>query len=438
MSLPVVAIVGRPNVGKSTLFNRILKRRQAIVAPVPGVTRDRHVGEAEWVGRVIAWVDTGGWLPESSEELQGAITRQILEALRDCDLILLVTDAREGLHPLDEVLAGEIRRLNLTTPVVVAPNKAESEALTEEAKEFCSLGFSAVHPISAMEGRGLGDLLDRIVAALPPKGEETTEETDLRVAVLGQPNVGKSSLVNRLLGEHRMIVHGRPGTTRDAVDTIWKWHGRKILLVDTAGLKRRAHALPAVEFYGTLRTLRALERAHVALFLLDASGPFTRQDQRVASMIRDSGRAVLILVNKWDLVAKETQTAREFELKVRREFPFFDFAPVLFVSAVTGQRLGRLAGELFRLRETWMRTFRPKQLMKILEDLSLHSGEPNVKIKFARQVTSGPPTFALFVRDPSEVRPFHLRFLEDRVRTGLGLHDVPVRLLLRSTKRSRR
>jgi GTP-binding protein len=436
MSLPVVAIVGRPNVGKSTLFNRILRRRQAIVAPIPGVTRDRHIGEAEWGERNIAWVDTGGWLPEPAEELHGAVTRQILEALQDCDLILLVTDTREGLHPLDEIMAQEIRRLNLRAPVLVAANKTESDELERQAREFFALGFDPVLPISAQEGRGIGDLLDRIVDLLPEKGAEPTEEADVRVAVVGQPNVGKSSLVNRLLGEDRMIVHSRPGTTRDAVDAIWKWHGRRILLVDTAGLKRRAHSLPAVEFYGTLRALRALERAHVALFLLDGSRAFTRQDQRVASMIRESGRAVIILVNKWDLVTKETNTAREYELKVREQFPFFDFAPVLFVSSLTGQRLGRLAGEVFRLRESWTRSFQPSQLMDILEGLSLHSGEPRVKIKFARQVTTGPPTFALFVRDPSEIRDSHLRFLEDRLRSGLGLKDVPVRLWLRSTKPS--
>lgn len=438
MPVPVVAIVGRPNVGKSTLFNRILHRREAIVAPVSGVTRDRHIGEAEWAGRAIAWVDTGGWLPETEEDVQGAVTRQVLDALRDCDLILLVTDGREGLHPLDEMFAQEIRTLDLPAPVIVAVNKTESAQVEAQATEFCALGFDPVLPVSAQEGRGVGELLDRVAGALPPKAAPPSPDADVRVAVLGRPNVGKSSLVNRLLGEERMIVHETPGTTRDAVDSVWKWHGRRILLVDTAGLKRRSHSLPAVEFYGALRTLRALERSQVALFLVDASRGFTRQDQRIAGMIRDSGRAVLILVNKWDAVDKDSNTARDYEKKVREQIRSLDFAPVLMVSAVTGQRLSRLAEEIFRLHETSRREVPPGRVMKVLEPLVLHSGGPGIKIKFATQVRREPPTFALHVPDPTGVRPSTLRHLEDRLREGLGLSGVPVRIWLRPSRPSRR
>ena len=436
-SRPVVAIVGRPNVGKSTLFNRILRRRQAIVSPVSGVTRDRHVGEAVWGGLMIAWVDTGGWLPESEEGLQGAVTRQILEALGGCDLIVFVTDAREGLHHVDEMLAREIRRLDLKTPVLVAANKADSPAQEAAAGEFAALGFEPVLPVSAQEGHGLGELLDEAVALLPKTGGGEGEEADVRVAVLGQPNVGKSSLVNRILGEDRMIVDDAPGTTRDAVDAVWRWHGKSILLVDTAGLRRRAHSLPAVEFYGTLRALRALERADVALFLLDATKNVTRQDQRVAALILESGRPTMIIVNKWDLVEKETRTAREYETRIRDEMPFFDFAPLLFASALTGQRLGRLGKEILRLHELSMTEVPTRKLMDLLEGLSLHTGEPRVKIKFAQQIGTAPPTFALYVRDPSEIRQSHRRFLEDRLRKGLGLEGIPLRLRVRASKSSR-
>jgi GTP-binding protein len=434
MPAPVIAIVGRPNVGKSTLFNRLVGGRRAIVAPTPGVTRDRHVGRAVWGGRELTWVDTGGWLPEAEEALQRHVTGQVLEALRECDLVLLVTDAREGLHPLDEMLAEEIRRLGLDAPVLLAANKAESELLEAQAQEFARLGFEGPYPISAQEGRGLGELLDAILRHLPPGGEPAPEE-EIRIAVVGQPNVGKSSLVNRLLGQERMIVDPRPGTTRDAVDSVWKWHGRRFLLVDTAGLRRRPHSLEALDFYSTVRALRALERAHVAFFLVDASRGLTRQDQRVAGIVRESGRAVVILVNKWDLVPKTARTAAEMETRIREAFPFLDFAPILFVSALTGQRLGRLGELVVRLYERWRRSVPTREVMKVLEGLTLHAGEPRIKVPFARQVATGPPTFALFVKDPSRVRASHLRFLEDRLRARLGLEGVPIRLQLRGPRR---
>ncbi|MBU1701860.1 MAG: ribosome biogenesis GTPase Der [Candidatus Eisenbacteria bacterium] len=435
MSRPVVAIVGRPNVGKSTLFNRILKRRLAIVSPVPGVTRDRHIGESIWEGLTIAWIDTGGWLPENEEEIQSAVTHQLFEALHDCDLVLFMTDAREGLHPIDVMFAGEIRRQNLSAPVLVVVNKADSESLENVAVEFTALGWDRILPISAQEGRGIGDMLDAVVKMLPEGGSALTPDADVRVAVLGQPNVGKSSLINKILGEERMIVSGVPGTTRDAVDLVWKWHGRNILLVDTAGIKRRTHSLPALEFYGTMRALKALERSEVVLFLIDATQPIARQDQRIAGLIRDSGRAAIILVNKWDMVEKDTHTAIEFEKNLRDALPFLDFVPVYFISALTGQRVGRLAPKIFELLDTWRKVFPPRRLMELLEELTVSSGEPRVKIKFARQATTGPPSFALYVKDKSEIRTSTLRYLEDRIRDGLGLKEVPVRIWLRSSKK---
>jgi len=435
VSRPVVAIVGRPNVGKSTLFNRILKRRLAIVAPVPGVTRDRHVGEMVWEGRTIAWIDTGGWLPQMEEEIQEAVTHQVFEALHGCDLVLFMTDAREGFHPIDQMFAAELRRQNIEAPVLVVVNKADSAALENEIVEFAALGWEDILPVSAQEGRGVGELLDRVVAMLPEGSTAETEPADVRVAVLGQANVGKSSLINKILGEDRMIVSGTPGTTRDAVDLLWKWHGKRILLVDTAGIKRRAHSLPALEFYGTMRALKALERSEVVLFLIDATQPLARQDQRIAGMIRESGRAVILLVNKWDLVEKETQTAAQFEERLRASLSFLDFVPIYFISALTGQRVGRIAPKIFELQEQWSREFPPRRVMELLEGLTLHSGEPRVKIKFAQQAATRPPSFALYVRDPSEIRTSTLRFLEDRIRKGLELDEIPLRIWLRSSKR---
>lgn len=437
MGIPVLAIVGRPNVGKSTLFNRIVGGRQAVTHDEPGITRDRLAHPADWNGVRFEVVDTGGWIPESREVMDSAILEQVLRALEACDLVLFLVDARTGLHPHDEEIAQALFRRGIR-PLLVA-NKTDSEKLEAHAAEFLGLGFESYHSISAMDGRGLGDLLDDIVRRLPPRGQEAGEDSGIRIALLGRPNVGKSSLVNRLLKDERVIVDSRPGTTRDAIDAPLRYHGRDLTIVDTAGIRRRLDSQPAWEFYATLRALKALDRADVALLVLDASEVVQGQDVRIADLIRRRGAATGILVNKWDLAEKDSGTSGAWIKKLWEEIPFLRYAPVEFVSALTAQRIHRVLEVAVRVYDAGCEEISTAGWNKALEEAvertppSAYRGQRPARFYYAAQVRTGPPTVALFVSDPKRVQPEYLRYLSGRFREAFGFEGNPIRLVLRKS-----
>jgi len=356
-ALPIVALVGRPNVGKSTLFNRLVGRRMAVVDDRPGTTRDRVQAQCEWNGVLFTVVDTGGievlpdkvtaglrpgpeqLLAEDSAAFIPLIRSQAELAIADADLVIFLTDASVGLTAADEEVADILRRSR--KPVLLAANKAESQSAQDAAVEFYALGLEEVHAISALHGRGVADLLDEVVQHLP-ESEEPEEDDSIKLAIVGRPNVGKSSLLNRLLGEERVIVSPVPGTTRDAIDTHLVWEGRPITLIDTAGIRRRGKVKPGVEQYSVIRSLRAIQRADVALLMVDATQGVTAQDAHVASFVLDEWSGVVVLVNKWDAIEKDTHTMPEYTLHVREQLKFMDYVPVLFISALTGQRVKKV------------------------------------------------------------------------------------------------
>ncbi|MFN8548337.1 MAG: ribosome biogenesis GTPase Der [Candidatus Eisenbacteria bacterium] len=441
MALPVIAIVGRPNVGKSTFFNRVLGTRLAVVDDHPGVTRDRLASVAEWCGYRFRLVDTGGWVPESADAMDEAILAQVVQAVEACDHVIFLVDSRAGVHPHDRVVARELHRRGV--PTLLAANKTDHAAVDAEAVEFNELGFAPVYPVSAEEGRGVADLLDAVIATLPEHAKidaAPADHSDIRVAIVGRPNVGKSSLVNRLLGEERMIVDDRPGTTRDAIDAPFRYHGRVITLVDTAGIRRRLDSQPRFEFYATLRAIRALDSADVAVLVLDATAELNRQDLRIASLIEQSGAASVVVVNKWDLPEKNDASTGEWVRRIEEQIPFLSHSPILFVSAVTTQRIHRVPEAI---AEVWTaaRTEVPTAtwnavLAKAVEHnppRSRGSGQRPIKIYYATQVRTAPPTVALFVSEPTRMAPDYLRYLVGQFRQALGFIGSPIRIQLRKS-----
>ncbi|HEX6988000.1 MAG TPA: ribosome biogenesis GTPase Der, partial [Bacillota bacterium] len=388
----VVAVVGRPNVGKSTLFNRLAGRRIAIVQDQPGITRDRIYTDAEWRGRRFTLVDTGGLVPGAEEGFPAAIAQQVDIAVDEAAVIVLVVDARAGVTPVDTAVADRLRRAG--KPVVVCANKIDDGGLLHLAHAFHSLGLGDPVPVSAEHGLGTGDLLDRIVALLPGPGGEAgaagagaeaadagggAEVPGIRVVVLGRPNVGKSSLVNRLLGDERVIVSDIPGTTRDAVDVVWASGEDRFVFIDTAGLRRQARVSEPVEYYGTVRARRALERADVALVLMDAGELLTEQDRRIVGLAEDAGRGLAIVVNKWDLVDAEPGTAERVRERIRARLPQVDYAPVVFTSALTGRGVGRLPGVIRSVYDAYTRDVGTGLLNRVLRDAVDRHQPPSVK-----------------------------------------------------------
>lgn len=436
MSAAVVAIVGRPNVGKSTLFNRILGRTHAVVDDQPGITRDRHYAIVEWAGRRFHLVDTGGWVPEG-KAMDGRILHQILKAIEECDLVLFLVDARDGLQPHDEEIARELKKTGL--PVLLAANKVDSEGREGDAAEFSRLGIGQiVHSISAIQGRNIGDFLDDVVSMIPDRPEPKSTP-GVRIAVLGRPNVGKSSIVNRLLGEDRMIVDDVPGTTRDAVDVPFRYHGQTLILVDTAGIRRKLSAHPDFEFYATLRSIRSLESADVALFVIDAHEPLSKQDIRIARMIDDAGKPCVWVFNKWDLVEKTTNTAAEMLQRAREEIPFQAHAPAEFVSALTVQRVSRLPERILEAVEASRRKVSTADLNECLRQAVEHNppkhvaGQKPVRLYYATQVRIAPPTFAIFVSQPQRLSRDYERYLLRSLRERFGFEGSPIRLQVRKS-----
>ena len=438
MARPVVALVGRPNVGKSTLFNRLVGEREAITEDVPGTTRDRLYGQADWEGRVFTIVDTGGLDLETERGIPAGIRQQAQIAIREADVILFLVDARSGLLPTDTDVAGVLRRSD--KPVLVVANKAESEQRQMAANEFYALGFEEVLPTSAYHGRGIDDLLDWIVTHLPPRAEdeaeEPAEELEVRVAIIGRPNVGKSSLLNRLLGEERALVSDLPGTTRDATDTLLERDGFRYRLIDTAGIRRRGkieHG--AAEQYSVLRAMRALERCDVAVLLLDAVEGITDGDLHIAGFARDRFKGLVVVVNKWDLVTKEPGTAEDYARHVRQRLHFMPYVPVLFASVLTGFHLPRILEEVTRIWEERQRRIGTAELNAFVQTvLSRHSvsrGGKSLKVLYATQAAVNPPTFVLFVNDRTLAHFGYLRYVENELRRAFGFDGTPIKLVLR-------
>ena len=431
MSRPTVAIVGRPNVGKSTLFNRIVGGRRAIVSDRPGTTRDRHFGEGEWNGRRFWLIDTGGLVPDSDESMDRAIRTQVDFALGEADVVLFVVDGREGLHPIDEGIAERLRRAG--RPVLLAVNKLDNLESATAQYDFYSLGFGDPHGVSAGVGKGTGDLLDALVERLPAK-EEGEEGESIQVAVVGRPNAGKSSLVNRLLGEERHVVAPEAGTTRDAIDSYLNYHDTTFKFVDTAGLRRRAKVDDDLEFYSTLRTERAIERADVCVLVVDATVGLHNQDLRIANQAWDRGCALIVIVNKWDLVEeKDANTARRGQEQLIEKAPFLGDVPFLYVSALTGQRVRKLLDLILEVAEARARRVQTAEVNRILQGLLERRSPPQkpgeeVKLLYASQIGTSPPTFAIVSNRPLDVPEAYQRYLANGFRSAWGFSGVPMRL----------
>jgi GTP-binding protein len=435
LKLPVVAVVGRPNVGKSTFFNRILGQRIAIVEDFPGVTRDRNFARTEWNGRQFYLVDTGGMVENSDEPMDRLIRAQVLTAIDEADVVVQLVDGKAGPHPLDYEVAEYLRRTQ--RPALLVVNKVDNlgapNALAHH--EFWDVGLGEPLPVSSLSGKGSGDVLDSVVALLPEAGEEDEDDV-LRVAVIGKPNVGKSSFVNRLLGEERLVVSDVAGTTRDAIDTPLQFHGQTLVFVDTAGLRRQSRIDDGVEFYSTIRTERAIERADVCLLLVDATEGIAVQDLKIAEKAWEAGCGLIIVANKWDLVEKETMTAPHFEKELRNRAPFLQWVPVVFTSTLTGQRVQRVLPLILEVEEQRNRRISTHEVNDVMRELvartrpPAHHGHP-VKFLYGTQVAVRPPNFVLFANSPEGVAESYQRYLLNGFRAAWGFAGVPLRITLR-------
>ena len=431
--MALVAIVGRPNVGKSTLFNRLTESRQAIVHDAPGVTRDRIYGQVIWNGKEFALVDTGGYVPRSADRFERAIREQVQIALTEADIVLLVTDVMAGVTDLDQEMARMLRRSN--KPVFIVANKADNEKLQWEAASMYSLGLGEVYSVSATNGMGTGDFLDAVVAALPEK-EQSEDDDGVRIALIGRPNVGKSQLTNTLLRQERSIVTEISGTTRDAVDAELTYKGEAITLVDTAGLRRRTKVRENIEFYATLRTERAIRSCDVAVLLLDATVGLEAQDINVLKEAETLRKGLVIVVNKWDLVEKETNTARDTERAIRERLKTLDYVPILFVSALTGKRAHRVLDVCLEIMRNAAHRVPTSELNRMVQQSIGRYHPPTwrgryVQIKYVTQVGVSPPLFAFFCNHPQGVGTGYARYLENQLRKAYGFAGVPITLAFR-------
>jgi GTP-binding protein len=455
MRKPIVALVGRPNVGKSTLFNRLVEERKAVTSEIPGTTRDRILADADWRGLAFTVVDTGGIeiyqpgggrpiepLSEASVDYIPQIRDQALIAIEESDVVIILVDATQGITAADQEVAEILRRSS--KPVIVAANKADNEQRRFEALEFYGLGLGEqVFPISALHGTGTGDLLDAVVDAFknaPPDDPDAPEDDSLKIAIIGRPNVGKSSLLNRLLGEERAIVSPIAGTTRDSIDTHLTWEGMPVTLIDTAGIRRRGSIEPGIEQFSVIRAFKALERADVALLMIDAVEGITAQDTHVAGVVKDTSRSVVIVVNKWDAVEKDEHSMKEFTEKIRYRFDFIAYAPILFISAKTGQRIHTVLPTAARVQEERLIRIPTSELNRLIrEAMQKHAPTSRtgriLKIYYAAQVRVDPPTFLFHVNDKELVHFSYERFLENQIRERYGFLGTPLRLSFRTRSR---
>lgn len=454
MPKPIVALVGRPNVGKSTLFNRLAEERLAVVDEVPGTTRDRLFAEAEWAGVIFDIVDTGGIDPTQtgpgksqaplsvgSADFIEQIRLQAEIAIREADAVLFVTDADSGVTPADQEVAQILRRLQREVdgkphpPVLLVVNKAESETRRMQVLQFYELGLGDPYPVSAVHGTGTGDMLDALVATFNRQGEEEEDES-VKVAIVGKPNVGKSSLLNRILGEERAIVSPIAGTTRDAIDTKMTYNEVPVTLIDTAGIRRRGKVEPGVEKYSVLRSMKAIERADVVLLVVDATSGLTAQDAHIAGYILEAWKSAVVVVNKWDAIPKDTYTAESFTQTIRKDLNFMDYVPVLFISAKTGQRVDQVLPLALRVQEERLLRLPTSQVNEILQKAQdLHAAPSHagrqLKLYYGTQARSDPPTFLVYVNDPKLAHFSYQRYLENRFREAYHFLGTPIRIILK-------
>jgi GTP-binding protein len=431
-NIPVVALVGRPNVGKSALFNRLIGDDAAIVSDEAGTTRDRHFSRCEWQGRSFWLVDTGGLVEDSSLPMDVAIKHQVREAIAEADLLLFMVDAKAGLHPSDSRILDLLR--NSRKPWVVVANKVDDPKSTDYF-EFFNLGAGEVMPVSATNGKNSGDLLDYIVDKLPERIEEPGPET-LRVAVIGRPNVGKSSFINRLLGEERLVVSEVSGTTRDSIDTPFTYHQKPFIFVDTAGLRRQSKIDDGVEFYSSLRTRRAIERSDICILMIDAVEGLHNQDLKIATLAWEAGRGIIIVVNKWDLKEKDDKTAAKFEKECAEKAPYLRWIPFLFTSALTGQRVTKVLDLLLEVESERSKRITTSEVNDALQELLARRQPPQaagheVKLNFATQVEVSPPAIVVFGNHPDLVQEHYVRYLHNGFREKWGFLGNPLRVLMR-------
>jgi GTPase len=450
---PVVALIGRPNVGKSTLFNRLIGERLAIVDDIPGTTRDRLVSEAEWNGRAFHVVDTGGIDPEhggrtplsvGSAEFIDEIRQQALMAVRDADAILFITDGETGVTEPDREVAEILRRSQkkvgdqFQPPIFVVVNKCESAERRDMASQFYELGLGDPYPISSMHGTDTGDLLDALVASFPSQPADE-EDDSVKIAIVGKPNAGKSSLLNKLAGEERAIVSPIAGTTRDAIDTKLDFNGVAVTLIDTAGIRRRGKIEQGVEQYSVLRAFKAIERADVVLLVIDAVQGISTQDAHIAGFIIEAWKSVVVLVNKWDAVEKDNYTMNTFTDKIRQELNFMAYVPLLFISAKNGQRVDQVLPLALRVQEERLARVTTSQINQVLQKAQdqhpapSHAGR-SLKMYYGTQVRSDPPTFMIYVNDPKLAHFSYRRFVENRIREEYSFMGTPIRLVLKGRK----
>ncbi len=430
--IPVVAIVGRPNVGKSALFNRIIGDDNAIVSDEAGTTRDRHFALAQWQGRDFWLVDTGGIIEDSDLPMDVAIKRQVKQAIAEADLMLLTVDAKAGLHPSDARLVDLLR--NSRKPWLLVANKVD-DPRSADYFEFFNLGAGDVTPVSATNGKNSGDLLDLVVKSLPAASGEALTEA-LRIAVVGRPNVGKSSFINRLLGEDRLVVSEISGTTRDSIDTPFTFHGREFIFIDTAGLRRQSKIDDGIEFYSSLRTRRAIDRSDICILMIDATEGLQNQDLKIATLAWESGHGLIVVVNKWDLKEKDDKTSAKFAKECAEKAPYFRWVPFLFTSALTGQRVNKVLEVVLEVEAERSKRINTSEVNEALQELLQRRQPPQaagheIKLNFATQVETAPPAIVVFGNNPELLQEHYVRYLHNGFRDKWSFTGNPLKIILR-------
>jgi len=455
MNKPVVALVGRPNVGKSTLFNRLTGERLAIVDEIPGTTRDRLLSEADWNGYDFYVMDTGGIDPTQgrgqtplsigSKDFIKQIRAQAELAIEESDVVLFVVDGQAGVTPADHEIANILRRSQRSVdgdffpPILLVVNKAESAKIRQSAMEFYELGMGEPQAVSALHGTGTGDMLDEVVKYFESMGEMEEEEDGAKIAIVGKPNAGKSSLLNKIVGQERAIVSEIPGTTRDAVDTQLVYNDLPITLIDTAGIRKRGKVSPGVEKYSVIRSMKAIERADVAILMIDATTSITAQDTHIAGYIKDAWKSAVVVVNKWDLVEKDSYTINAYTAHIRQELNFMDYVPMLFISALTGKRVDQVLPLALRVQEERLVRLTTSQINKIIQRAQDRHPAPSksgkaLRIYYGTQVRSDPPTFMLYVNNPGLAHFTYLRYIENQIREDYPFLGTPIRLVLKKRR----
>jgi GTP-binding protein len=441
---PVVAIVGRPNVGKSTLFNRLLGTRKAIVDDMPGVTRDRNYGFVDRYEVPFILIDTGGFEPVTADRMLQQMREQSQLAMEEADVIIFLMDGRSGLTPADREVVEMLRRVD--KPIFYVINKVDGEKLEMDSSDFYALGISELFTISAAHNRGVADLMEAITAVFPHETEPAEADVVARIAVVGRPNVGKSSLVNRLLGYERSVANPTPGTTRDSIDTFFAWNKQRFVLIDTAGIRRRGKTTEKLEKYSVVDALRSIERADLALIVIDAEQGVTEQDARIAGYAYEAGRGCIFVVNKWDTLTKDNQSTAKFTDSIRMAFKYLQFAPILFVSAKTGQRINKIMEAVVEVAADYNKRVSTADLIRVFKEATASHHAPlsagkRVKFYFATQVATKPPTFVVFTNAPEGIHFSYERYLTNQFREAFNFKGTPIRLLFRGrepdTKRTR-